>query len=466
MIMHRISKNLIWFIVLGLLLFWHIDGFCAQTPSKNDLENVLPEADVFARKLEPFPHYLAYISDGGYFAGVAFMTTEVVPEESNGYRDKIFTLVGVNDKGEITGIKVLEENETPSYTKSLLEDGSWFLEQFISKTTDDDFLLGSDIDAITGATISSSSIAHAVETGLEVVSKEVLYREIKEDSPSSHVALNHLLWQADFVFIWIILGLAIFAYRKGRKALRYLVMGLVIVYIGYVKGGGFSIIDVVNIFSLNLSVFSNNLYWYSLVVIAVGSTIIAGRFYCGWFCPFGAVLELIWRLTPGNVLVPRAVDRCLRLIKYFNLIVILVVLFVFANRDVAVYIASVVEPFGLFFRLYGVLIAWFFFLSMFVASIFISRFYCRYICPLGAFFALLSMASSFFKIKQVSIELPLESCKGCALAGRECPMGAISLGGENKQPEIDNNECIRCGLCKSVCPVFRTEDRKRIKSRG
>lgn len=89
---------------------------------------------------------------------MVFLTTEVVPDESWGYRDQIATLVGIDAKGKITGVKVLSEFESPRYTKGLLADGSWFPTQFEEKDAGDNFILEGDIDAITGATITSSTV--------------------------------------------------------------------------------------------------------------------------------------------------------------------------------------------------------------------------------------------------------------------------------------------------------------------
>ncbi len=89
---------------------------------------------------------------------MVFLTTEVVPDESWGYRDQIATLVGIDAKGKITGVKVLSEFESPRYTKELLADGSWFLTQFEEKDAGDNCILEGDIDAITGATITSSTV--------------------------------------------------------------------------------------------------------------------------------------------------------------------------------------------------------------------------------------------------------------------------------------------------------------------
>ena len=209
-------------VILSAIFFLSLTYYsCAEPVTDKDLAYVLPKADIFVRKEEPFGHFLGYTTDGGSLLGVAFLTTEVVPEETWGYRDQIVTLVGVNTWGEIAGVKIIEENETPRYTRNLLNDDSWFLDQFKGKDTGDEFILGEDVDAITGATISSSAIARSIEAGLDAVTEKVLYREVEKDAPVRHLILHHILWQINFVFLWIITGIAFVAAYSASLAMVF-----------------------------------------------------------------------------------------------------------------------------------------------------------------------------------------------------------------------------------------------------
>jgi len=440
--------------ILGITLSLNLTPKCfAESVTKRDLADVLPAANLFVRKTEPFGHYLGYITEGGYLVGAVFVTTEVVPDESWGYRDRIATLVGVDAKGKITGVKVLSEFESPRYTKGFLSDGSWFLRQFKEKDAGDNFVLENDIDAITGATITSSAVTRSIKSGLQLITEKVLYQEVEKDDPVKHLFFQHLLWQIDFIFLWGTLGLAFWSFFKQNESLRYFTLGLSFAYLGILMGGGFSINDILRLLSLHNPVFLNNLYWYSLIVIAIGLTVIAGRFYCGWLCPFGAILEVLYRLIPIEWKITGKADRYLKVVKYVNLVVLLLIAFLFANKILAIYLVGIIEPFATFFNLHGDLISWIWLVSMLFISSVISRFYCRYFCPLGAFFALLSGLCSFLKIRQLSVNLPQDDCRGCRLALRACRMKAISYDEELKKPEIDLQECLMCNTCAAICPV-------------
>lgn len=181
--------------------------------------------------------------------------------------------------------------------------------------------------------------------------------------------------------------------------------------------------------------------------------VIAGRFYCGWLCPFGAILEVLFRLVPIEWTIAGSTDKFLKVIKYVNLLILFLIAFLFANKILATYLAGIIEPFATFFHLDGDLISWLWLILMLILSSAISRFYCRYFCPLGAFFAVLSGVSSFLKLRQLSVNLPQESCKGCRLAQEKCQMDAISYDEEFKKPSIDGNECFMCNSCAANCPA-------------
>ncbi|HIJ70615.1 MAG TPA: 4Fe-4S binding protein [Planctomycetes bacterium] len=425
----------------------------AESVTKRDLADVLPAADAFAKKTEPFAHYLGYTTDGGYLMGVVFLTTEVVPAESWGYRDQIAILVGVDARGKITGVKVLSEFESPRYTKGLLADGSWFLTQFEEMDAGDNFILESDVDAITGATITSSAVTRSIKAGLELVTEQVLRQHVDKDNPIEHLFFQHLLWQMDFFFLWGMVGLAFWSFFKKNEPLRYFILGLSFAYLGILMGGGFSINDILRLLSGHNPVFLNNLYWYSLVVIAIGSTVIAGRFYCGWLCPFGAFTEVLFGLVPTQWRITGTADKYLKVVKYVNLGILLLIGLLFANNILAIYLAGIIEPFATFFNLHGDLISWIWLLLMLVFSAFVSRFYCRYFCPLGAFFALLSGFCSLLRLRRISVNLPQDNCKGCRLAQKGCRMNAISYDNQSKRPSIDRSECFMCNTCAATCPV-------------
>jgi len=298
-----------------------------------------------------------------------------------------------------------------------------------------------------------SAVTRSIKTGLELVTEQILNRYVDKDNPIKHLFFQHLLWQIDFIFLWVMVGLAFWSFFKKNESLRYFILGLSFAYLGIFMGGGFSINDILRLLSFHSPVFLNNLYWYSLVVIAIGLTIFAGRFYCGWLCPFGAITEVLYRLVPIEWKITGEVDRYLKVVKYVNLGILLMIGLLFGNNILAIYLAGIIEPFATFFNLHGDLVSWIWLILMLVSSAFISRFYCRYFCPLGAFFALVSWICSFLRLRLISVNLAQDNCKGCRLAQKRCQMNAISYDEQLKKPGIAANECFMCNTCAAICPV-------------
>ncbi|MFA4906391.1 MAG: RnfABCDGE type electron transport complex subunit G [Candidatus Margulisiibacteriota bacterium] len=81
-----------------------------------------------------------------------------------GYGGKIGMLVGVNLKGQVTGLKILSQKETPGLGVNIIKPS--FLSQFINKTAGDPLEPKQDIVAITGATISSRAVSQGVRQSI------------------------------------------------------------------------------------------------------------------------------------------------------------------------------------------------------------------------------------------------------------------------------------------------------------
>jgi len=243
------------------------------------------------------------------------------------------------------------------------------------------------------------------------------------------------------------------SFFKVNQWLRYFVLGLSFAYLGIIMGGGASTNDVLRSLSGHSPVLESDLYWYSLVIIALALIPIAGRFYCGWLCPFGALTDVSFLLVPSQWEIPGNVHRYLRFAKYAILGIVLLLGLLPGASTAAVYAVGVVEPFATLFKLQWDLLSWVFLIPILLFSLFVPRFYCRYFCPLGAFFALLAGASSLLGLRLMRPSLPEDSCKGCRLAQKECRMNAISYDASSRRPDVDRSECLMCNRCAAVCPV-------------
>lgn len=183
-----------------------------------------------------------------------------------------------------------------------------------------------------------------------------------------------------------------------------------------------------------------------------------GRAVCGLLCPFGLVQDLLHKIPVPKRRVPRRIDRPARYVKYAVLLVFVVLLPAFAPTGTGAappYFCQYICPAGTLGggiplvlsnpalqKLAGALFSWkaLVLAAVAAASLFIHRPFCRYLCPLGAFYALFNRFS-FFQMR-----LDRDACVGCKQCERVCPMEV------EVTKNINSPECIRCGQCKAACP--------------
>ena len=191
----------------------------------------------------------------------------------------------------------------------------------------------------------------------------------------------------------------------------------------------------------------------SIVLIAVVFviTFIWGRFFCGFICSFGAMQDLLWiggKHLPFRPVLSQKLDRILKYVKYAVLLFVVIGVWTFGITGDTVW--SPWTVFGMyatpwkgvptqtvFLSVGGLLL-----LLTIIGSLLIERFFCKYLCPLGALFTL---ASHFriFKLKRAA-----DSCSGsCRVCTRKCAM-SIPLYQYDK---VRSGECIDCMKCTTAC---------------
>lgn len=127
-----------------------------QSPAEARLKRLFPTATTFSPKGGDPPHIKAF--NGDALLGYAFFTTELSPLE-RGYGGPIVILLGMDTKGILTGLIVVEHHE-PYGDFSI--DPPAFAAQFKGKDVRDPFKLGEDIDAVSRATITMSSAVRTI----------------------------------------------------------------------------------------------------------------------------------------------------------------------------------------------------------------------------------------------------------------------------------------------------------------
>ncbi len=238
-------------------------------------------------------------------------------------------------------------------------------------------------------------------------------------------------------------------------------------YVGFYLMGQLSI---VNVFTF-LHALSGNFDWKTFlldpvifilwVFVAVVILLWGRGVYCGWLCPYGALQQLISYI--GRALhvpefkLPMAVHERLWALKY----VILLVLFAVSIQSVAnAERFAEVEPFKTVFLLHFERQWWFgaYAAGLLAISLFNDKFFCKYICPLGAALAIPSKFRRFDWLKR-----RIQCGHPCQICANECEVQAIAPTGE-----IRLDECHHCLDCQATywndrkCPPL-VERRKRFE---
>jgi NosR/NirI family nitrous oxide reductase transcriptional regulator len=140
---------------------------------QGQLKRLFPSATAFSPKGGDPPHFKAFTGPAGpsqTLLGLAFWTTELDPLE-RAYDGPIKILVGMDPKGILTGVIVVEHHE-PYGDFSV--DPPQFAAQFRGKNIRDPFKVGSDIDAVSRATVSVTSASRAVRNSARRVARQLL----------------------------------------------------------------------------------------------------------------------------------------------------------------------------------------------------------------------------------------------------------------------------------------------------
>lgn len=259
----------------------------------------------------------------------------------------------------------------------------------------------------------------------------LLEDEAEEESALARV-LERTSWSRVTIML-LLLALATWAFVSKRNRIRWAALGATLLVLGWVDGGFLSVSHIMAGISVGPSVYLSDIPLLLLVTFTVVTTLLFGRVFCGFLCPFGALQDVLERIVPKRFRreLPRAIHEKALWIKYGILALVLAPVVVGSSLSLFQYF----EPFGTVFFWSSSILLWSIAGAILIASAIVPRFYCRYACPLGAALAVGSLVAPF-RIRRV------EQCDLCKVCEQKCPTGAI------EGPRIDFKECVRCNVCE------------------
>tara|TARA_B100000029_G_scaffold513271_1_gene612264 strand:- start:264 stop:1550 length:1287 start_codon:yes stop_codon:yes gene_type:complete len=186
-----------------------------------------------------------------------------------------------------------------------------------------------------------------------------------------------------------------------------------------------------------------------LVFIAFTTTLIFGRFFCGWACHFGAIQEFSWYILNKLNIKPKTVDS--KLVTLLPFIILLNFYFIpniyhSINNPWDEIIVTLNEP-DIWKFLPGFTIGLLTFLiDGFLIVYFLGKKgFCRFICPWGAFLKFPN-SLAFFKVRKTG------TCTECHVCTSECPVGIDVSYEINNYNKVTNTNCTSCLNCTYGCP--------------
>jgi predicted membrane-bound spermidine synthase/Na+-translocating ferredoxin:NAD+ oxidoreductase RnfG subunit len=381
--------------------------------------------DKSARKI----NYFRVCDANDKLNGYIFSSEDLAPEVS-GFGGKMNLAIYVDATGRLINFHILWSNETPSYLELLSQWRGLLGKHQLFRS--EPF---ADIDAVTGATISSKAILSALEKSGYRFAGEILGQVQQSGTVEEKVSRAGYLPDINGIYLIGAFVLAFIVIYRGGFWSRLATLCFNLVVGGIILNAQYSSEQIATVLSLHSPAIG--LSGTFLLVVGIPLlVIIFGNIYCGYICPFGVVQELLGyvvprRFKPAASQIPVESIQKARFVKYVVLFVLIMVFFVSRNRT-----TLAADPLiGVFSRssaLYTVSVSLIIAVAL-TGSIFYTRFWCRYLCPVGALLSLLNNVTILNRF------LPAKR------------FGRCEFGLTVK----DHTDCLYCDRCR-----YQTKDQK------
>jgi NosR/NirI family nitrous oxide reductase transcriptional regulator len=460
----------------------------------------------------------AAVYQGDQVVGYVLRTTDIAPIPAYS-GEPITLLVGVDLRGTITGLEITHHSEPILVVGVSEQDLKHYVDQYRGVSILERVKIGGAprdgyvvIDGITGASITAmvmnatvmksvKKVADSRGIPLRVTGQEAAATAgaaaqetseagaraaqdapawwLGETSEPFWVSVWHdRWWQIAVLCVALCILTVILLFQdwltRRPKVLKYVRTGFLLFtlfFIGWYTLAQLSVIHVLTFINALLHQFT----WESFLVdplifilwgfVALTLLLWGRGVYCGWLCPFGALQELLHQLARRLKLpeykFPDVVHERLTALKY----VIFVALFGLSLQSIGhAALAAEVEPFKtaivMHFNRSGIFL-WYA-AGLVVVSVFYRKFFCKYLCPLGAALAIPAPLRIFDWLRRRK-----ECGRPCQICAIQCEVQAIRPTGE-----INPNECHYCLDCQVTywddhqCPPLSEKRIRREKSRA
>lgn len=282
-----------------------------------------------------------------------------------GYAGRTPLLIALDTSRAILQVQLLKNVESPSYVGMVEDAGVLSAWDGLSLPE----ALEKKVDNVTGATYTTKAIVRSMQVRLSAATNT----EQQKTTLPWLTILKHLA-------ILLILALALYSFFRPAKAKksRIVLLLLSVAVLGFWQS---SMLSMVQFFTWLTNGIPLATQWVMLLILllAVGLPLFTGKaFYCSYLCPFGAVQELVGKLNKRKIKLGQKLVSWLMFLRKAILIFVVLLLVLGLEFDL-----TAIEPFSAFnisaAPLTAIIIAG----VALVLSIFITKPWCRFLCPTG-----------------------------------------------------------------------------------
>jgi polyferredoxin len=321
-------------------------------------------------------------------AGGALPDAWVALAVGQGFGGSVPVLTAIDREGRILAVKILECRETPSYLTRI--DTPEVLRALVGRSYAETISLAG-VDAISSATVTAVAVESAVRSGARTVAVKAIGLEPPDGTGRPRRAFR---WWDALAVIYVCA--VAFVFRKARSPRwRWATLAMSIVVLGLVAKSYVSVADFSRALVGAWPAWEMFAAWYVFFFGVLIITFLRGRIYCRLMCPFGALCTAAAKVPVPNVLPSRRVLRALGLVRW---ILLAATVAAFAFTGSAALFAY--EPYAPLFQMplwlaAGATAPIALAVVAIVASAFVPRLWCRFLCPAGAALEIIARASPF-----------------------------------------------------------------------
>lgn len=347
-------------IVVGVLGFVRSIG-----DLEYEIASVLPEGSL-TRPIEK-GRFIVYTQDLTVPIGYVSI------ESSGGYGKDLVIAILIDTAGRVVNLNILKHNETPSFMQKVKRKG--LIQDLKGTMYSSTFDETEGIDVVTGATYTSLAIIESVKKSSRHIARDELGLEVPAELASTfRLGIPELT----LVLLYTIALFGVYTKFKYRKLLRWFTLLSALVILGFWFAVPLTL-ERINSFLIGFwPDWHVHLYWYILIIgFFLVLLVTRKNIYCSWICPLGCIQDCLGLVGNAKSRFPARVHEISRWIQRGIAWLAMLLAFYFRSPVKINY-----EIFGVSLSLTGATYLFIMTGIFFIASLFIKRPWCNYLCPI------------------------------------------------------------------------------------